>query len=638
MLDRSSFDGRISHEPNLASGSQGQSLTLSRLIEAVRRRKLIVIAGPVLGLALAIAYLSVVPSRYLATAQLLMDTKRADQPAAAYANVDQSVIESQVEIIRSQRIALGVIDKLGLASDSEFNRRGLVTRFFTAIGLESDAPKTEGEQLRNTVNVFRNQLVVSRLGPSYVANVAFLSLDRDKAARIANEVVDTYIEDQLSARVLSLERSNSWIQRRTTELRQQAEKAAIALETFKAESIGGSSAHAHRAELERLSTFAQASKRSYDTFQNLLRYVQGSGERMFPATDARILAQASSPLTPSYPNRTLVLFLMLAAGTVLGILAAFICERVDNRVRSVGQLEAKLGVKTLGFLPFLATQAAAASSTGARLPSLCNPEVESTTPLSDLSISVQLAVDAAETARSQANVIGVTSARAGEGKSTIALNLAMCAASSGQRVLLVDCNLRNALLTEVLAPRHRRGAGDASDEVPAPHQGGGAGDARNETAALKGAVIRHACNVDFLPAQSWNGHPGHRLRSATLRTWLETAGQQYDYVVVDLPSILDHVDVHACAGLLGSILLVADFGRTRIEDLQRVWEDETIASRILGVVITSTSHTSRYGMLIGGVRRLSRVQWWRLPRFVGIRKELETRSFGLVRWRHLPRP
>src|SRR3954452_12076063 len=207
MLDSTSFGSQISREPNVKT-LPGQSLSLSRLFGVLRRRKLIVIAGAVLGLALAVAYISLVPARYMATAQLLMDTRRADQPTA-YANIDQSTVESQVETLRSQRIALGVIDKLALANDPEFNRRGLVTRFFSAIGLEDAPPQTAAEQLRKTIDAFRRQLTVSRLGPSYVANVAFLSTDGVKAALIANEVVDTYIEDQLSARVLSLERSNS---------------------------------------------------------------------------------------------------------------------------------------------------------------------------------------------------------------------------------------------------------------------------------------------------------------------------------------------------------------------------------------------------------------------------------------------
>jgi polysaccharide biosynthesis transport protein len=579
MLDNTSFAGQISGEPNVKT-LPGQSLSLSRLFDVLWRRKLIVIAGAALGLALALAYISLVPSRYMATAQLLMDTRRADQPAA-YVNIDQSTVESQIETLRSQRIALGVIDKLALANDPEFNRRGLVTRVFSAIGLEDAPPQTAAEQLRKTIDAFRRQLTVSRVGPSYVANVAFLSTDRDKAALIANEVVDTYIEDQLSARVLSLERSNSWTQKRSAELRKQAEQAVMALDAFKAQSAATLIGQANRTKLEELTALAQDSKRSFDTFQNLVRYVQTNSERTFPATDARVLAQASPPLTASSPNKPMALVLMLVMGAGLGMLAAFACEKGDNRLRRAGQLETQFGVKALGLLPFVATEASSGTSHshGRRLLTLSDSEATGS-PLSDLSINVQLAVDRAGAARPRASVIGVTSARAQEGKSTVAFNLATAMGSSGLRVLLVDWNLRSPLLTEALEPDYRREGADP----------------RKEVASLERTITRHGA-VDFLPVQPGNGHPATTLRSAIVRTWLKEAGERYDYVLVDLPSTLDYVDVQACADSFGSILFVADFARTRIDDLQQAFDDDAIMSRILGVVVTRTSAASRFDVL-----------------------------------------
>jgi len=588
MLDSTSFGSQISREPNVKT-LPGQSLSLSRLFGVLRRRKLIVIAGAVLGLALAVAYISLVPSRYMATAQLLMDTRRADQPTA-YANIDQSTVESQVETLRSQRIALGVIDKLALANDPEFNRRGLVTRFFSAIGLEDAPPQTAAEQLRKTIDAFRRQLTVSRLGPSYVANVAFLSTDGVKAALIANEVVDTYIEDQLSARVLSLERSNSWTQKRSAELRKQAEQAVIALDAFKAQSTATLTAQANRTKLDELTALVQDSKRSFDTFQNLVRYVQSNSERTFPATDARVLAQASPPLTASSPNKPMALVLMLVMGTGLGVLAAFLCEKGDNRFRRASQLETEFGVKALGFLPFVATEATTGSSHshGRRLLTLSDSEPTGS-PLSDLSINVQLAVDRTGEARPRASVIGVTSARAGEGKSTVAFNLATAMGSSGFRVLLLDWNLRNALLTEALEPNYQREAADPEKEV----------------ASLERTITRHGA-VEFLPVQPGNGHPVTTLRSTIVRTWLKEAGERYDYILIDLPSTLDYVDVHACVDLLGSILFVADLARTRIDDLQQAFDNDAIMSRILGIVVTRTSVASGFDILHP---RSARARW-----------------------------
>jgi polysaccharide biosynthesis transport protein len=63
----------------------------------------------------------------------------------------------------------------------------------------------------------------------------FSSVDPDKAARIANEIADAYIEGQLSARALSAERANSWIQKRIADLRQLADSTMQASDNSSAE-------------------------------------------------------------------------------------------------------------------------------------------------------------------------------------------------------------------------------------------------------------------------------------------------------------------------------------------------------------------------------------------------------------------
>jgi len=580
MFDSSPLDAR--QEPRIDVQTRvltSEAVSTEIVLAALWRQKFLVLAGVALALALGMTYLWLVPYRYIATAQLVMDTRRGDPSTTQYPVVDPSAVESQVETLRSQRIAIAVIEKFQLARDSEFIRRGLGTRALSAIGLgDTDRPLTDEERLRKTILAFRNHLTVTRIGPSYVANVAFLSLDPTKAARIANEVVDAYIDDQLNARVLNVERSNSWIQKRTVELRQQAERAAFALETFRAKSIGGVQDQGYQESLKELTEAVQDSSRSYDTFQSLVRYAQSSGERNFPVTDARILAQASPPLDPSSPDRTLIIAAALAGGLMLGGAAAFLRERLDNRIRSTDELERKLGLRSLAFLPFVGTSGAAQSrvmrkgdDSNETLIRFASPE-PSLSAVSDLLIGVQLAVDSVDKANVHSNVIGVTSARARDGKTTVAYNLALSIVDSGKSVLLVDCNLRNAMLTRTLTPDCQRGLGDPA----------------NGLTSLETATVHHDSGFDLLPMQPWGGRPANTLRSAMLRNSLQQASEQYDYVIVDLPSALDHVDVEACAGLFGGILLVVDLGRSTTDDLRQTLAKGEVGNRVLGVVVTRT--------------------------------------------------
>jgi uncharacterized protein involved in exopolysaccharide biosynthesis len=179
-------------------------------------------------------------------------------------------------------------------------------RLLSTVGPVQLERPTEQGRLRAAMEKFTRALTVTRIGPSYLANIVFSSVDPDKAARIANEIADAYIEDQLSARALSAERANSWMQKRIADLRQQADSAMQAADNSSAEPE------------QRLEAAAQTAKRAYETFLSLTRYTQNTAERAFPVTEARIMSPALPPLTRTSPNTPLVVGLSLLAGCFWG--------------------------------------------------------------------------------------------------------------------------------------------------------------------------------------------------------------------------------------------------------------------------------------------------------------------------------
>ena len=81
---------------------------------------------------------------------------------------------------------------------------------------------------------FKRALTVLRIGRSYVANILFTSKDPVRAAQIANEVANAYIEDQLDAKALTAERAGSWMKKRIDELKEQSGSAEQRLQQFDA--------------------------------------------------------------------------------------------------------------------------------------------------------------------------------------------------------------------------------------------------------------------------------------------------------------------------------------------------------------------------------------------------------------------
>jgi capsular exopolysaccharide synthesis family protein len=156
-------------------------------------------------------------------------------------------------------------------------------------------------------------------------------------------------------------------------------------------------------------------------------------------------------------------------------------------------------------------------------------------------------------------VIGISSMRPGEGKSTVAAALALLMAHTGARVVLVDCNLRNRALSAALAPTAASGILDT----------------------LTGAVsVSEATWTDsisqlaFLPVGNSSRpiYASDVLASEKLDRLFQTLRETNEYIIVDLPAVAPFADVRAAAYLLDSLILVVESGRTNIRVVERALE------------------------------------------------------------------
>ncbi len=151
--------------------------------------------------------------------------------------VDSSAVESQVEILKSENVALAVIRDLKLADDPEFvgsrtGAAGAVLDFVSGL-FTGRAPLLEFDRTRRAVRAFQKQLDVRRRGMTYVIEISFRSLDPERAAQIANAVADAYIVDQLDSKYQATRRASVWLQDRIQELRSQASNAERAVLDYK---------------------------------------------------------------------------------------------------------------------------------------------------------------------------------------------------------------------------------------------------------------------------------------------------------------------------------------------------------------------------------------------------------------------
>jgi len=227
-----------------AADDLSASATLMAARATVERQWPTMLYVVLLTFALAAIYFFTAQPKYTATAELYVDTHKIQllqqqQTLGIDAPVDSSLIDSQVEILKSENIAQAVIKDLHLLDDPEFTGPpgGLVGGLVAFVGRllpGSETPRSQYAATRQAVARFAKALTIKRLGLSYVMEIDFQSTDPQRAARIANAIADAYVVDSLEAKYQSSRRAATWLQDRLKELRAQASDAERAVVEYKA--------------------------------------------------------------------------------------------------------------------------------------------------------------------------------------------------------------------------------------------------------------------------------------------------------------------------------------------------------------------------------------------------------------------
>lgn len=168
-------------------------------------------------------------------------------------------------------------------------------------------------------------------------------------------------------------------------------------------------------------------------------------------------------------------------------------------------------------------------------------------------------------------VIEITSANQNEGKSITAINLAIALAKNGEKVILIDCDLRLATVAKKLKIRQKPGVTNllfghnSSQEV----------------------IYHHPSGIDVISAGDLPPNPSETLGSSRMTTMLEFMKNHYTYVILDVPPIGVVTDAAVLAPHTSGIVLVVRQGQTRSENIDEAIRKLRIANgNILGFVLT----------------------------------------------------
>jgi succinoglycan biosynthesis transport protein ExoP len=340
-------------------------------------------------------------------------------------------------------------------------------------------------------------------------------------------------------------------------------------------------------KLRELETAANTYRSVYEDFLN--RYTQAVQQQLFPSIAARVITFASIGKRSS-PKILLTLALATIGGASLGAAGVFIREQMRRPIYSRNQVIRELGVSCIAALPVSERSKKALRLTSSltaptqppidtrkwtplrqkNLPALLVNNEDPFSSASEALRNIKVAMDLRHIAH-ETRTLGIVSALANEGKSSIALSLAARMAKAGRNVLLVDCDFRKPSLTNFLGLKNRAGILEllAADAELAD-------------------VTNRQYGFDFLcgPTKIRPVDIDDILNSGPMAKLLAVMKEYYDTVIVDLPPILPMIDIRACAHLFDAFALVAEWGKTSIDDLDLAFRVAPLVhERLLGIVL-----------------------------------------------------
>lgn len=283
-----------------------------------------------------------------------------------------------------------------------------------------------------------------------------------------------------------------------------------------------------------------------------------------------VISSATPARSPDGSRKTRSFLFALIVGVMLGVLAAFVLEQMDTRVRDAEDAQRAASVGVIGMIPELRGDASR--------------------PLTLKADDHTLGAEAYRKLRTnlrflradRARVIGVTSPSPDEGKSVTAANLALAIAQQGQEVLIIDGDLRRPVQHEIFGVERGPGLSDALVGLIDPFE------------ALQS--YQDMPNVSVLACGTEAPNPAELLGSDAFSRLLDTLIERFDTIVVDTPPVNLVTDAAVIGSVTDGVLLVAEAGRTDRSVLAAaVNELRSARGSVLGIVLNRVTAGGRYG-------------------------------------------
>jgi capsular exopolysaccharide synthesis family protein len=455
-------------------------------------------------------------------------------------------------------IATGVAVGLSLLADEKytasaallFRDPGLDEKLFGAIAGDSDqdperttetnlelttldtvAERTQ-DQLPGYDGDVEDNVEVSQRGDSDVAIVAATAGDPQTAARLANTFAREYIIFRREADRATVREAQALVEQQLAEVDPET-------------TVSG--------RLQKLEARAEDLR--------VLASLQTG--------NAEIVQLAEPPSNPSSPKPVRNTIFGAVVGLVLGFGLALLLEQLDRRLKRPEDLSETLGIPLLGVVPKRKSLARERKAGLALTPAEAEAFRMLRANLRYFNVSRDI------------RSVLITSASPGDGKSTVSLNLAAAAANSGDRVLLIEADLRNPNLSQTLGLEGFQGG--LTSVLAGPRYS--LADAAVTASAQGWAASSRGATFDAIPAGAIPPNPTEMLESPRMRELLTVAQNEYDFVVIDTAPVSIVSDAVPLLTQVSGVVVVSALGTNTGDAVRRLGERlQHLRAPVLGVV------------------------------------------------------
>lgn len=312
---------------------------------------------------------------------------------------------------------------------------------------------------------------------------------------------------------------------------------------------------------------AESSRHMYELL--IKRFKETSLTEEMKTGNIRVVDKAEIPSSPIKPNKPRNIILAVVIGLVAGVGLAFGLEYMDNTIKMPDEIKQYLGIPYLGPVPAFDTTEKKFGQVR-ELITLHSPK--STPSESFRGIRTAILFSAADV---RPQVVLITSARPGEGKTLCAVNIAVAMAQTGCRTLIIDCDMRRPRVHKIFETGENKGLSVLL-----------VGNCELGEAIIPTDIE----NVDVLPSGAIPPNPSELLGSKTMENLLQELRKTYARIIIDSPPITAVTDSIVISHLVDGIVLVI---RTADTPRQVVYNAlmslKAANARVLGAILNAVT-------------------------------------------------